>query len=593
MPYPDPSTQSQPQTDRLKGQFAAKFLGVNLRRERMKLEDYDMAKAINADFHTQLGSFQVRPGQTKQFSTALSSTMTRRLGKVSGIRYRAAGTSWFREQTSIVTGLSGGNIQSIVGYRPQNDPGTWAFLADAATMHKDNGVTTTNWGIATPTNAPSLSVGAPGTLSGAYSVRYTYARYVGASLAHESSPSEASSTVTLAKQNGVVTWTASTDTQVTHVRIYRTQVGGSEWLFDQVVAIGTTIAVTSQSDTNLGAAVEFDNDPPPSCGHAALFQELVVLCRDPAFPTYLYASKRFRPESFPPDQFLDIGTAADPLQCSVPLAGILGVFSRLTKYRVSGNTISGFQAQECISSRGTSCPLTAIPTEIGCMFLAKDGVFLTNFMSADEGFADEILPLFFGETVNDMLPINWANAELTATAEYYKGRVYISYPSGSSTYPDTVMVYSRDTKKWYFYQYANPLGPLYYEEDVDVMTGGDNTGFVYTIEDGTQVNDSEVGAGVAMTVETKDYYGLAPNHKKFFQYFRVDADCGTGTLTAAFYVDGVLVTTASVTGSRTKRLLRISQGGIGYQWRVTFSYTGTQRVKVYGTEAVWLPLGAS
>ncbi len=68
-----------------------------------------------------------------------------------------------------------------------------------------------------------------------------------------------------------------------------------------------------------------------------------------------------------------VGTELQPEDC-----GLLGVFSRRTKYRILGNITSGFVAQEALSSRGTPSPNSAIITEQGIGFVARDGIFMTN-----------------------------------------------------------------------------------------------------------------------------------------------------------------------------------------------------------------------
>src|SRR3990172_7321525 len=72
------------------------FLGVNLRKDRVDLADEELAKSVNADLHTSPGTIVLRKGRTKQFSTALSDLVIRRLGKVNAKRYQVAGTTFYR-----------------------------------------------------------------------------------------------------------------------------------------------------------------------------------------------------------------------------------------------------------------------------------------------------------------------------------------------------------------------------------------------------------------------------------------------------------------------------------------------------------------
>lgn len=223
------------------------------------------------------------------------------------------------------------------------------------------------------------------------------------------------------------------------------------------------------------------------------------------------------------------------------------------------------------------------PTEFGIVFTSADGVHLTNLIGDDTPLSASLLPLFDRQTVNDFAPINWDAAETIASASF-KRRVYVSYPSGTNAQPDMVMVYSLDTKKWYFYQ--RPLRSLYYEEDTDLLVGGSTDGFAYVLEDGSD----DGGTAIAMEVETKDFFGeTGATTRKLFRYLKVDADCDGDSITAKFIVDGTTINTKTITGNRTKRLLNLS-GAMGYSWRVKITYTGSRRPKIYGVSALYLPM---
>ena len=47
------------------GEGLSTFQGVNLRKDRLSLADEDMARAINVDLHTQVGTILSRRGTTR------------------------------------------------------------------------------------------------------------------------------------------------------------------------------------------------------------------------------------------------------------------------------------------------------------------------------------------------------------------------------------------------------------------------------------------------------------------------------------------------------------------------------------------------
>ncbi len=120
----------------------------------------------------------------------------------------------------------------------------------------------------------------------------------------------------------------------------------------------------------------------------------------------------------------------------------------------------------------------------------------------DTKISTQIESLFNGQTVNDMEPINSNKSELISGA-FYKNRFYFSYPSGTSTNPDSIAVFSKDTQKWYFYDH--PMQSLYVDHDDDILVGGSTDGFTYVLESGT----SDQGSDISLEIQTKDYSGGA------------------------------------------------------------------------------------
>jgi hypothetical protein len=546
------------------------FQGVNLRKDRLSLRDEDVAKAINIDLHSQVGSALVRRGRTQVQSTL--GAAIRLIQSYGGVRYAVAGTTLYRNGLSLVTGLDSALETTLASQRPLDDPSTWLFLADASGMQKASGSTVRTWGIAAPSTAPTLAAGAASALSGVYTVSYTFCRKNGSSLCHESNPSDTSSPITVSSTDiSVSGLTDSSDAQVTHKRIYRTVNGGSVRLFDQEIAQGVTTATLSVADSALGDAVETDNDVPPTASWIVRHQEHMFFLDGHK----LYWSKRYRPESVPTDNFLEIGTPDQPLVGLVSLVGLLGVFTAQTKYRVLGNATSGFVHTEALSSRGTPAPQAALVTEKGCFFPARDGLFRTNFVAEDEELTQLIAPLFEGLTVNDYAPINW-DAASTMGLAYWKQRLYFSYPSGDNTHPDMLAVYSFHTNAWYFYQYDVPMQALYAEEETDYLLGGGADGTISALELGAYEGSAWILEPASRQFQTTS--------RKRFDFVRADTN---GTVTFQVLIADLPVYYTILQGDRPRQLRRLGPVE-GQEWRVRFS--GTADAQVYGAEMYGVPL---
>lgn len=341
-------------------------------------------------------------------------------------------------------------------------------------------------------------------------------------------------------------------------------------------------------DSALGSAVEEDNNLPPFASITSQFQESVFLAGDPDNPHYLAWSKRFRSESWPVINFVEIGNASDPITALLPIAGVLGVFTRDTKYRVTGNAESGFVHFEAISHRGTRAGRSVTASDKGAIFVSNDGVFVTNLIGPDRKLSAKIENLFDGRTTNDEKPIN-RDALDKVCGGFYKDKYWFSYPAGSATVNDRTAVYDFDTELWTIYDL--PIQSYFVEEDLDQLTAGDDNGFVFVIEDGASDADSDI----AYEARTKDFLGLSYSVRNLFLYFKVDAEVPAGeSLTAEFFVDDVSKHSVTITSNRTNKLQPLPENTWGYRWRVKLSGSSDAGgTKIHGVSALFLPLQAA
>ena len=263
------------------------FLGVDLRRDRLSLADGEVARAINADFHSVFGAAVMRLGSTKQHTTALSNLILRTLARVNGFRYRVAGSSLYRDTTQLTTALqTGGGTTTIAGMRPLLDNTIWAFVADAAAMRKDDGTRFYKWGIDAPTAVVSIAIGVNADFTGAYSYRHTWVRFTAEGrVGHESNPSPIGSATTAAA-NDLVLYDLEfpTDAQVNGIGIYRTVTGGVDHLLVDRLREPTT------SEFSVTQGWEASALPSRILRRIFTLTGAAPPARSPAPSTYLYTS---------------------------------------------------------------------------------------------------------------------------------------------------------------------------------------------------------------------------------------------------------------------------------------------------------------
>jgi len=199
----------------------------------------------------EIGKAKTRDGSSKINTTAIE-TAIHWIEEQGGTRYAFAGTQIYEDEVSIDSGLT--NAQwAAIKYNAFNDTTDNIFALNGTDRKRIESSTVYEWGIAAPTTAPTLNAGQGEGLTGLYNAKYTYLRKVGSVIVSESNPSpEADVHLELNNQSLLVDVTLPTDTQVTHVRLYRTLAGGVIYYIDQEIpAAGYTHGVTeSFEDTD-------------------------------------------------------------------------------------------------------------------------------------------------------------------------------------------------------------------------------------------------------------------------------------------------------------------------------------------------------
>ena len=147
------------------------------------------------------------------------------------------------------------------------------YFGNGTDMKKFDSSTVTNWGIVGPTVTPTVTMLGSGSMAVYTSWVYCYT-YFNSNTQHESSPSPLSLPVgPFTGDTPIVHVTASTDPQVTNIRIYRTPDGGAQDPTEMQEITGSPFANTTTThndttpDTSLSIRVAPEfllNDPPPA-----------------------------------------------------------------------------------------------------------------------------------------------------------------------------------------------------------------------------------------------------------------------------------------------------------------------------------------
>jgi len=192
------------------------------------------------------GKAITRDGSAKLNTTAIETAIWW-IEEQGGSRFSFAGTKIYKDETSIGTGFTSAQWAAIK-YNAFNDTTDNIFALNGTDRKRIESSTVYEWGITAPTVAPTGTSGQSTGLTGKYNVRYTYARKVGSVVVSESNPSpQGAAHVELNNQSLAINITDSADSQVTHVRLYRTLDNGIVYFHDQDIPVDTYTHGISES----------------------------------------------------------------------------------------------------------------------------------------------------------------------------------------------------------------------------------------------------------------------------------------------------------------------------------------------------------
>lgn len=250
---------------------------------------------------------------------------------------------------------------------------------DIGLMYRSDGSSVNNSGIAAPTAAPTIAVGASADLAaGDYEAVYTYFNSITGA---ESNPSPASSQLTVSA-NDSIDWSAvtiSTSPQVNARKLYRSLIGQQGEYF-HVRTVGDNTTTTSSAESallaDMGLPVETTNGAPPSSlTMMAIHQERMWLSDGQV----IYFSELGLPESFKSSS--DLSVQSDDgynIMGLTSFGQILLVLKQKGIYFVSGSDESSFSVRVLHDTHGCVSPHSVAVAENFAFWFGGDNFYLSD-----------------------------------------------------------------------------------------------------------------------------------------------------------------------------------------------------------------------
>lgn len=528
------------------------------------------------------GKLKTRDGSEKVNATAIEAAIWL-LVEQSGNRYAFAGDRIYKNETSIASGLT--NAQwSGVKYNAFNDTTQQIYALNGTDRKRIQDEDVYEWGI-TPPAAPSVSASSGSGLTGVYSAKVTYCRKVGSTVVSESDPSDASSnSSSLTNDSLFISWTPSADPQVTHVRVYRTTGGGSSYLHDQDIAVGSASVDTTTTDANLGDEVETDHDRPP-LGSVVLgptYNGILFIIKD----NLLYFSSAKQPEYWPLTNFIEVSTPQFPLMAGDFMNGQLYCFSKNEIFFIQGTGASTFFPYPMKAKTGAQNIFGAVSVPgRGIFHTGPDGIYL--FSGTDQKITESMLePVFRGETVNGINGVKLVDQFPDLSASWlfvYGNYLYFGYVSEGYDYPTNVLVFNLVNNRVTYYVYNDgsdiEIRCLIRDETNNRILIGDNTGYIREIEKISQSRDETTE--ISWESQCKDFTLATRKHFPRWNKYDVDAT-NAASCTGSLILDGSAYQSHTITGNRDvkRRLVKEGNGS-----RASIRISGSGPATIYGAES--------
>lgn len=311
-------------------------------------------------------------------------------------------------------------------------------------------------------------------------------------------------------------------------------------------SIATTIAASTRS------------------GHSV---NLVTIAFDQAWfagdldnPNRLYYSKVTNPEAVPPQNWIEIGTPADPIMNIVFFSGQIFVETQARFFRViipfPGATPTPYPtgARHGLAANFANCIAEGL-----IPYLSQDGMYV--FTGENSSYASEVIEWLLANKepnlgpVPEQDPIQLVNAVQTQDTimAFYKNEVFIAYHNKLGTI--TRLIFDLTKRRWRNDDVQ--ANSMYFEEDTQTLLFGRTTGMIFQDRIG-DVDLGIVGAGIGslpinINIQTGAKDQELPLNDKVYNELSLDVDTGGQSLSVSLLFDDGLSTLPLGTFSTTSR----------------------------------------
>lgn len=270
-----------------------------------------------------------------------------------------------------------------------------------------------------------------------------------------------------------------------------------------------------------------------NCNLGTIAFDTAWLAGDPNNPNTLYYSKRFRPQSFPPEFSIEIGVPSDPITAVIFYRNVLYVGTESTWYQILGAETSNASPPIPYPTGSRHGLRASFGWAIGegmLMFQSDDGIY--NFTGMQAVWMSEPIDwIWKGKALGPVVPLDTTRKQDTITA-FFNNEFFFSYVGTDGNRHRAI--FHAGYKRWR--NDDAPANSMIVEDDIPDLVYGDTAGMIYIDRTGNYLSNGWVNGvlnsgAMVINLQTGSFDLGLPKNDKVWNEFTVDINTGGVALT--------------------------------------------------------------
>jgi hypothetical protein len=305
----------------------------------------------------------------------------------------------------------------------------------------------------------------------------------------------------------------------------------------------------------------------------AIAFDQAFLAGDPNNPHVLYYSRTYAPETFPSENFIEVGTPDSPIMALVVLRGFLYVFTTKTVWQIYGGSGATPVAIPTGVMHGMAASFAWACSENVVYYLSYDGVYAFTG-SGSQYLTQNTEWIWTSRTeTNGVIPVLNPAAKTNVIMAYGNHECFVAYQDSNNITHRQIA--SDSYSRWRNDdQLVGNITAMFFEQDTGQLIVGKDDGMVYI----DQINDydsagwgagGEIKNAIAINLQTPQLDLGVPKAFKNFAEVTVDATLPAGlivTVTALFDSQATTMVLGTITGTGARVQYQLNvQNALGYR----------------------------